>query len=289
MDKNKLNALITLLDDPNQEIYKIVENNILKEGKEIINVLENAWESSNNELFQNRIENIIDTIQMDSVYNNLKKWLNNKEKKLLDGIFLLTKTQYTSLKFDLIKSSFYQIKEDFEFIYNESLSPLHKVKLLNHVFFNLHHFEVDVFNENLPHSIFINYIFSNKIGNVISLSLLYAALAQELNIPIYCVDLPTNFIVIYKDEKTYSHNFENQSSKDILFYINILNKGSVSGQQEVDTFIKNHHDLDENTEFLPIKNEEIIFKLLNILISHFQEKKDYNQIEKLSELKKLFN
>ena len=46
MRKGKLNALIGLLDDPDQTIIEMVEKELLKETDAIIPVLEQKWECS---------------------------------------------------------------------------------------------------------------------------------------------------------------------------------------------------------------------------------------------------
>ena len=59
MNKGKLEALINLLDDPDQTVFELVEKELLKESDEIIPVLEEKWETSLDINYQERIENLI--------------------------------------------------------------------------------------------------------------------------------------------------------------------------------------------------------------------------------------
>ena len=43
MDKDKLQALISLLDDPDEEVFQTVEGELLKGQVEIVPELEKAW------------------------------------------------------------------------------------------------------------------------------------------------------------------------------------------------------------------------------------------------------
>ena len=63
MDKNEIHALISLLEDPDQDIYFQVRNKLVELGIEVIPDLENAWEMNFDSLIQIRAEQIIHEIQ----------------------------------------------------------------------------------------------------------------------------------------------------------------------------------------------------------------------------------
>jgi hypothetical protein len=72
MKKDKLQALINLLDDPDSTVFEIVEKELLKENVEIIPALEEKWESSFDENSQERIENLIQSLQFKQTYKLFK-------------------------------------------------------------------------------------------------------------------------------------------------------------------------------------------------------------------------
>jgi hypothetical protein len=55
MKKNRLKALIDLLDDPDNLVFELVEKELLKESHSIIPALEKKWENSYDETCQERI------------------------------------------------------------------------------------------------------------------------------------------------------------------------------------------------------------------------------------------
>ena len=56
MSNNELRALISLLDDPDDNIFGEIRGKLISFGDDIIPDLESAWESSFDHLLQNRIE-----------------------------------------------------------------------------------------------------------------------------------------------------------------------------------------------------------------------------------------
>ncbi len=282
IQENKIKALLQLLDDPNDEVYKHVSHNILKQGKDIIPELEKAWETSLNEVLQERIENLIQEIQFSSTQNNLRSWKENGAINILEGAFLIAKYQYPDLKFGSILESFDKLKQDAWLEINNNLTALEKTRVINHIIYQIHGFSGNSSNFFAPQNSYINHVFESKKGNPLALGIIYMALAQDLNIPIYGVSMPRNFILAYIDEYNIQEPFEDE----ILFYINPYNKGTVLGKKEIDYFLKQQKLEPKKSYYNPCSNIEIIKKLiLNLIYSY--EKLGYP--DKVSDMKKLYD
>jgi hypothetical protein len=74
MIERELKALISLLDDPDDNIYNEVKSKLISYGDDVIPHLENAWETSFNQLLQERIEDIIHFLQFNSIKKGLENW-----------------------------------------------------------------------------------------------------------------------------------------------------------------------------------------------------------------------
>jgi len=48
-------ALINLLEDPSEDVFRLVEENLLQQGPDIIPALEEAWENSPDKFHQERL------------------------------------------------------------------------------------------------------------------------------------------------------------------------------------------------------------------------------------------
>jgi len=280
-DKN-IQALLQLLDDPNDEIFQHVSKNILKQGENIIPELEKVWEKSLNAILQERIEDLIQEIQFSSTQKQLKEWKESGAVDLLKAAYLISKYQYPDLKYYDIIEAFNKIKQDAWLEINDNLTALEKTRILNHILFQVHEFTGNSSNFFAPQNSYINHVFDTKKGNPLTLGIIYISLAQELNIPIYGVSMPRNFILAYIDE----YNIHDPYKDDVLFYINPYNNGKVLGAREIDYFLKQQKIESKKSYYYPCSNIEIIKKLiLNLIYSY--EKLGYP--EKVNDMKKLFN
>ena len=63
MNEKEVESLIKLLDDPDTEISRHVEDKLLSYGNEVIEYLESAWSQSLDTILQERIENLVHKIQ----------------------------------------------------------------------------------------------------------------------------------------------------------------------------------------------------------------------------------
>jgi len=286
MNKLELKAIITLLEDPDKEIFEAVYQSLMEKGVDIVPDLEKAWETSENSQTQDKIENIIQKIQLNFVHQLLSNWIHDGAIDLLDGAFIVAKYQYPDLGLFEIQNPIEKIKHDAWLEINENLTALEKVRILNHVIYDIHKFTANTNNYYSPQNSYVNQVILSKKGNPISLGIIYACVAQKLGLPIFGVNLPKNFILAYKDE---FNEFVNPGSKtdNILFYINPFNKGAVLGRKEIDFFLKQQNITPDEMFYQPCSNVEIIQRLiLNLIYSY--EKLGYEpKIKELQTLLKI--
>lgn len=113
MNTKEIDALISLIDDPDESVYAHVRERIVSYGDTIIPQLENIWELNSFGLeFQQRIEDIIHVIQFDSVYKSLESWSRDGAKDLFDGAILVAHYQYPDLDETLVKANLMKVRQD---------------------------------------------------------------------------------------------------------------------------------------------------------------------------------
>src|SRR3569833_1975760 len=168
------------------------------------------------------------------------------------------------------------IKRDIwlQMIYDSS--PAEQVKLINHIFYNIHGFTGNTSNHQDPQNSYLNQVLESKKGNQISLAIIYSIIAQKLDIPVYGVNLPQHFILAYVDE-----TMETEFEGGVLFYINAFNKGTIFGRRDVDMFLKNLKLHAEKQFYEPCSNADIIRRILRNLISSYE---NLGSAEKVAEL-----
>lgn len=285
MSLKEVIALITLLDDPDEVIYSQVKDRFVILGPPAIPHLETAWENSFDAIMQKRIEIIIHTIQFEILQKALKKWALEEQEDLLKGILILSRYQYPDLDETKIRKDLDQIKQDVWLELNDDLTAIEKVKVLNHILFEVHQFSGNITNYHAPQNSFINNVLESKKGNPLMLSVLYMLICKELNIPIYGINLPQHFVLAYLNDYANLIDVNNKTlSNNILFYINPFSKGLIFNQKDIDQFLKQLNLEPEAKYYIPCSNIEIVKRSLNNLIFSY-EKLGY--LEKVDELKGL--
>jgi len=264
LDIRYIESLLALLDDPDANVFETVAEKIIKEGNEVIPILENIWEKSSDMLLQSRIEDIIDSIQYNYLAKEFQKWAKSPEMDLLQGAILVAKIQYPELNIKPIDDEVERIRRDVWLELNNSLTALEKVKIINHVLFTLHGYKANTSNFFAPKNYFINTLIETKQGGPIILSIFYAIIAQKLGLPIYCVNLPHNFVLAYKD-RYYQKNSDNpmEEKRSVLFYIDPFNHGTLFSAREIELFLRQQKIDDALNYYLPCSNKEAILQLIH--------------------------
>lgn len=290
--KNEMNlkeviALITLLDDPDDGIYSEVKNRFIILGPPAIPHLETAWENSFDALMQKRIEGIIHTIQFKALQNALKHWAEHEQDDLFKGCAIIARYQYPDLDENKLKKQLNQIKQDVWLELHDDLTAIEKVKIINHIMFEVHQFGGNITNYHAPQNSFINVVLETKKGNPVMLSVIYALVCKELGIPIYGVNLPQHFVLAYVNDFTNLFDPSHKTLSDnILFYVNPFSKGLIFNQGDVDAFIKQLNVEPETKYYLPCSNLDIIKRIINNLIYSFDKMGYAEKVQELKDLEK---
>ncbi|WP_256002074.1 MULTISPECIES: transglutaminase-like domain-containing protein [Pedobacter] len=280
----EISALVRLLDDPDMEIYQHVEDKLLGYGNEVIGYLENAWEQSLDSLLQQRIENIIHKIQFSTVKEDLSLWFQSGAFDLLQGALIINRYQYPDLDEEKLILQIEDIKRDIWLGLQYEMSAIEKIKLINHIFYNVYGFGGNTKNHQDPQNSYISQVLESKKGNQISLAIIYSTLAQKLDIPVYGVNLPQHFILGYIDETR-----RDEQEFGVLFYINAFNKGAIFGKHDVDQFLRQLNIEPMPGFYMPCSNVEIIRRVIRNLITAYQNLGSAEKVEELKELQDILN
>jgi len=282
LEERELRALILMLEDPDDGIYEHIREKILSLGNEIIPALESVWENTFNNALQTRIEDLIQVIQFSNVQEELKIWASTGGVDLLTGTILVSRYQYPDLDEDQVRRQLEVIKKDVWLELNPNLTAYEKVRVINHILFEVHNFTGNTTNYHAPQNSYINNVIESKRGNPLLLSIIYSVIAQGLNIPIFGVNLPEHFILAYKDE--YAISEDPTEEEPILFYINPFSRGAVFSAREIDTFLKQLKLETNRIYYESCSNIEIVKRQLRNLIVAYEKLGYPNKVEDLRKL-----
>ncbi|MEZ5104689.1 MAG: transglutaminase family protein [Draconibacterium sp.] len=286
MKNRRLTALIDLLDDPDTTVYEMVEKELLKESDQIIPVLEEKWESSYDSGYQERIENIIQNLQFNETRNLMDKWLmaDSDERELLIGFLTVDRFQYPDLNPLNIQLKIENIRKKIWLELNNSLTLLEKTTILNHFLYHVYEFEINQKNINSPQNCFLNQLLDTKLGNPVSMAILYTIIARQLELPAQFINFPKNPLVGIVDPKLARRVHGASVESDVLFYINPSNKGSITSIKEIEYHLKTNNYLPVHQYSEPKSDVYFIQLLLETLEASYDA---VNLSEKKKRVRKL--
>jgi regulator of sirC expression with transglutaminase-like and TPR domain len=282
-ENKELNALVHLLDEPDDKVFDSIREKIHSFGKEAIPYLEKTLDATFDAFIQERAGVIIRDIQQGELHTEFTNWINTSSSDLLKGFLLVTRTHYPEINEEDLTIRVEQMKMDAWLELNDNLTALENIKVLNHIIYYVHNFDGNKTNLFAPRNFYLNTFLETRKGSALSLGMLYIILAQKLKIPVYGVNLPQHFILAYVSELAAGV----PSMDDVLFYINPLNKGAVFTKREIELFIQQLKINPDRTYFAPCSNIDIIKRLIGNLIHSYTQLGYPEKIEDLERLLKL--
>jgi len=283
----ELEALISLLDEPDNSIFVKIRQEIIMHGPDAIPVLESAWNNSFSDLLQARISDIIHIIRLQRIQDKLIRWKNTKDDDLLTAMILISNYQYPELDELSLRDKLENIRKDIWIEINENLTALEKIKVVNHILFEIHNFSGSKDNFNKPENYFLNDILNNKKGSPVALGMLYIYLTRSVGMPVFGVDLPQHFILAYIDEIE-DERIKAFDEKVVLFYVNPFNNGAVFTKREIELFLKQLKLKSKPSYFLPCDNHTIFKRLIQNLRFVYKKNGEIKKDDELKEFEKIF-
>jgi regulator of sirC expression with transglutaminase-like and TPR domain len=222
----EIKSLISLLDDPDPEIFINVEKAIISRGIVMLPFLEDALTLHHDKLAEGRIHKLKHQIHFDNTLAKLNRWVAVGQYNLLLGALIIAKFQYPELKEEHVIRKLGFITQDIYLRIKENMSPMEKVRIINSVLYDDYEFYGNKRDYQSPQCSYINMLIDTGRGNHLSLGMLYMLVARSLGVPIVGVDLQEFFFLGYQEED------------EILFFINPFSRGNTLTRNELLFFLK---------------------------------------------------
>ena len=274
--QKELEALITLLEDPDLEVFDKVSNRLIELGEEAVPPLEKRWELTLKPDLQTRIENVIRSIQFNTLKGNMERWRREGGTDLLFGAYLVARFHYPELSYEPFNQKLEKIRKDIWLELNNELTALEKVRVMNYFLYDIHRFDKSLKKAHSPQLYLVNHVLDTCKGSPVLLGLIYAELARRLSLPIYGVNLPRNFVLCYYDPDYHD------DPNNVLFYINPSDKGAVLGLKELKHFLRHLRIEEKDFYFTPCSGLDVIERLIINLQYAYEQS---GQAEKARNLK----
>lgn len=283
MNKQELEALIYLLDDPDENIYSSVSEKLISLGDGIIPELEQSWESDFNALQQERIEHIIHQIQFKKTRTDFENWNIQENPSLREAVFLINQFHYPSIETESLERKIKLIAKDIWLELNTDLTPVEQINVFNHIFYKVHKFKHLKYEDAKLHNYFLSNTLDNKSGTNVIFGLLYQMIALELNIPVYGICLPDQFILARTNKFISDYSKEALEDVHVLFFIN-PNQGSIFTKREIIKYLQKLNLKRDQRFYLPSNNHNIIKQYLRELLNQYKSLNKTDRVDEIWEL-----
>lgn len=273
MKETELKALVSLLEDDDNEIVDQIEQKIISIGSPIIPFLEEEWERSFNPIVQKRLEDLIHNMQYDVLRDRLVAWRDGGAEDLLEGLYLVATYQYPDLELEKLRQDLEQLYYSAWVEFQPEAFHYDQVRIMNSVMFGKFKFSGNTKNFHSPSNSMIHVVMESRKGNPITLSVIYMLIARKLGMPVYGINLPNLFILTYKTEET-------------QFYINPFNRGLIFSREDIQNYVSELQLMPRNSFFEPCTNLEIVQRMLRNLYVSFEKLGEHLKSEELKLLLK---
>jgi regulator of sirC expression with transglutaminase-like and TPR domain len=225
---------------------------------------------SNDPILRRRASEIVNYFaRQDADTQFLAFCLNQGEDSDLEqGVLLLARTQYPSIN----PEAYGALLDDFAGQLRERLdfsAPTEQVlRVINDYLFRELHFSGDEQNFSDPQNIYFNLVLDRRVGNPISLSLLYLLIARRLRLPMVGVGLSGDFLCRY------------QSSRAEI-YVDVFHGGRLMTKADCVKQVLHLRQRFEESSLAPVSARRILLRLCAQLHQIYHQQKAPAQTERL--------
>lgn len=253
----EINALFTLIDDPDHEVYSTVSEKIVEFGKGIIPNLENLWENTLSEDVQERIEMLIHRLHYTDLTNDLIEWKNSSYHDLLFGALLIAKFQYPDLHTTPVLQDIEKIRRNVWLELNSYLTPLEQANVLSSIMYNYYQLKGAEVNYTNHDEFFINKVLETKNGNAISNGIIYQVMCELLDINARIINIPKQMIIAFYQTDFDAETYIGNPQEKIHFYVDGVN-GQAYSHKDIENYFKRINVPPTASYYKPLSHKRII-------------------------------
>lgn len=278
-ETREINALFTLIDDPDEEVYSTVSEKIVAYGRNIIPNLEHLWETTLSEDVQERIEMIIHHLHYTDLTRDLTEWRDGAYHDLLPGALLVAKFQYPDLHTAPVLGDVEKIRRNVWLELNSFLTPLEQANVLSSIIYNYYNLKGVEVNYEQPDDFFIHKVLESKKGNALTNGILYQVMCDLLDINAKIINIPKQCIIAFYHSDYDASTYMGHPQDKIHFYVDATT-GQAFSHKDVENYFKRISVPPSPSYFKPQSHKRIIQVLLEEAAKCFDlPSNDYKQRE----------
>jgi regulator of sirC expression with transglutaminase-like and TPR domain len=262
LSENQRAALLTLLADDDLAVYYPIRAKILSLGQPAREWLRPHTLSSD-PLLRRRALEIIQHLARQTADDRFLAFCvghHGEEFDLEPALWLLVQTAFPDANTEAYQALLDSYAESLRERISPGGKPRQTLTIINHFLFEELGFRGDEINYYDPDNSHLNRVIDRRLGNPISLSLLYLLLARRLRLPVVGVGLPGHFLA----------RFQNSSDE---IYLDAFYRGRFLTKNDcIHHLVRGNYPLDEKN-FSPATPHGILLRVCANLLESYNRLK----------------
>lgn len=288
-ETKEINALFTLIDDPDEEVYSTISERIVGYGKGIIPNLEHLWENSPSEDVQERIEMIIHRLHFQDLMVEMEEWAVGPFHDLLSGTLLVSKYQYPDLQQTAILQDLEKIRRNIWLELNSFLTPLEQANVLSSILYNYYNLKGGEVSYEKVDEFFVHKVLETKKGNAMSNGLIYQILCEQLDIHARIINIPRHCILAFYHSDYDPTLSDDHPQERIHFFVDGAT-GHAYSHADIERYFKRINIAPAPDHFKPVQHKQLVQDLVKELAKCFNKPDclyKHNELTRLASLLEL--
>lgn len=278
-------ALLTLIDDPDDEVFGVVSDKIVAFGRNIIPNLEDLWENTISTETQERIELLIHRLHFTDLSEDFKQWSLAGHHDLMVGALLACKFQYPDLATAPVLQEIEKLRRNIWLELNNYLTPLEQIRIITGILFGYYGLKGQELKYNSVNDFLLHKLLESKKGNQISNGILYLILCELLDLPVKAIGVPKQFVLAYFKP---GYSDTDQYLSKVEFFIDPTT-GQVFAHKDLEAYFKRISVPPVQAYFKPLTNRRIIQMLLEEMAQCFDKESTGYKSDELKNLAALLD
>ena len=238
-NSGEIKALIELIDDPDEIVFKSITDRFIGLGKEVVPIIKEQLDFTDEESTIFKINHIIHKVNFNSLEDELLRWNESPQKNLWDATLIISSYIDTEANKKEIQFEIEKVRRSIWLELNDYLTSLEEVNVINKVLFSYYKYATLDQTKTKEIDLGINKLLSTKIGSPRSIATFYLLLAELIKIPIKALDIPNQNLLAFCGNDAV---LPEEPNEEILFFIDPTS-GQIYTHSDVENYLKkiNHH------------------------------------------------
>jgi regulator of sirC expression with transglutaminase-like and TPR domain len=198
VDPKEYQSLLRLLDDESS-VYDIVQQKLMDMGADVVPLLRETAETGS-QIVRERATEIAERItvgQLRMQFRDLIEHTDHGDIDLERGVFTVARYQYPNLDVKYYTEILNGMAAELDAKLTGHDDPNEILYLINSFFITQKKFQGNKYDYYHPDNSYINRVLELRMGNPISLCIVYLLISRRLNIPLTGIGMPSHFLLKY--------------------------------------------------------------------------------------------